>query len=87
MMVRKKVSMLNTGMIVGELAVSVTSSTAIATSINAEPLVTALITFGVSLVTLVGGELIKFLVTYFKKKTEELEKSKTKKEKQNENKK
>ena len=66
--------MVNTAYAVGELAVSVTSSTAIATSVDASPLLTALITFGVSVVTLVGGELIKFLVAYFKKKTDELEK-------------
>ena len=66
--------MTNVAYAVGELAVSVTGSTAIATSVDASPLLTALITFGVSVVTLVGGELIKFLVAYFKKKTDELEK-------------
>lgn len=77
--------MINTAYAVGELAVSVTSSTAIATSVDASPLLTALITFGVSIVTLVGGELIKFLVAYFKKKTDELEKPKKKGSKKYEN--
>lgn len=62
----------NAFIISGELATSTIASTAVATSINAEPLLTALITFGVSLVTLAGGELVKFLVTYLQKKTKEL---------------
>lgn len=69
----------NIGYIASELAVSFAGSTAIATSVDASPLLTALITFGVSVVTLVGGEVIKFLVAYFKKKTDELEKPKKKK--------
>ena len=64
---------MNSGvMAVTELAVSTGTSMAVATSVNAEPFLTALITFGVSLVTLVGGELIKFLVAYLKKKTNDL---------------
>lgn len=62
-----------------ELAVSAGSSLAICTSVDASPLLTALITFGVSLVTMVGGELVKYLVAYFKKKREELEKKEEKK--------
>lgn len=62
----------NAYIISGELATSTIASTAVATSINAEPLLTALITFGVSLVTLAGGELVKFLVTYLQKKTKQL---------------
>ena len=76
--------MINANYVLGELAVSTTTSAVVSTSIDASPLVTALITFGVSVVTLVGGELIKFLVAYFKKKTEDLEK---KGSKRNENKK
>ena len=76
--------MSNAGYVLGELAVSTTTSAVVSTSIDASPLITALITFGVSVVTLVGGELIKFLVAYFKKKTEDLEKKGTK---ENENKK
>lgn len=57
-----------------EIAIATISTTAVATSINAEPLVTALIGFGVSLVTMVGGELVKFLVAYFKKKTKDITK-------------
>lgn len=74
----------NALIISGELATSTITSTAVATSINAEPLITALITFGVSIVTLAGGELVKFLVSYLQKKTKELqqpeEKDKDKKE-------
>lgn len=78
---------MNTGVLVtSELAVSTGTSLAVATSVNAEPLLTALITFGVSLVTIVGGELVKFLVAYLKKKTSDLNKDKEK-EKENEDKK
>ena len=55
------------------LAISTVSTTAIATSVNAEPLLTALIGFGVSLVTMAGGELVKFLVAWLKKKREDVE--------------
>ena len=48
-------------------------STAIATGINAEPLITALITFAVSLITLVGTELVKYLVSFLKKKRQDIE--------------
>lgn len=68
--------MTNSLMFLGELGVSVGVSTTIATNISVEPLITALITFGVSVVTLVGGELIKWLVAFFKKKTSDLEKKK-----------
>lgn len=56
----------------GEIAVATATTTAVATSVNAEPLLTALIGLGVSIVTMVGGELVKFLVAYFKKKTKDL---------------
>lgn len=46
-------------------------STGISAAVSFDPLLTALITFGVSLVTLVGGELIKYLVAVLKKKTKE----------------
>lgn len=59
-----------------ELGVSVGASNIAAQAVSADALLTALITFGVSIVTLVGGELVKFLVAYFKKKTDELNKSK-----------
>lgn len=58
--------------ILGEIAVATATTTAVATSVNAEPLLTALIGLGVSIVTMVGGELVKFLVAYFKKKTKDL---------------
>lgn len=60
-------------LVLGELAVSTSATTIVATSVNAEPLLTALIGFGISLVTIVGGELIKFLVAFLKNKREKLE--------------
>ena len=68
-----------------EFAVSTGTSMAVATSVDATPLLTALISFGVSAVTIVGGELIKFLVAYLKKKTNDLKEGEG--EKENENKK
>lgn len=59
-------------LIVGEIAFSTATTTMVATSVNAEPLLTALIGLGVSIVTMVGGELVKFLVAFFKKKTKDL---------------
>ena len=59
-------------MVTAELATSTITTTAIATSVNAEPLLTALIGLGVSIVTMVGGELVKFLVAFLKKKTKDL---------------
>lgn len=70
----------NNLIITTEIATSTIGSTAICNSINAEPLLTALITFGVSIVTLVGGELVKFLVTFLQKKRKELEDDKPKDE-------
>lgn len=77
---------MNTNILLGELAVSTTTSAVVCTSVDASPLLTALITFGVSLVTIVGGELIKFLVAFLKKKTQELDNQK-KGNQENENKK
>ena len=59
-------------LLLGEVAFSTATTTAVATSVNAEPLLTALIGLGVSIVTMVGGELVKFLVAFFKKKTKDL---------------
>ena len=66
-----------------EYAVAVGASTVTATAVNADALITALITFGVSLVTLAGGELIKYLVAFFKKKTDDLNKDEKKGEDDN----
>lgn len=77
---------MNSSIVVTEVAVASGSGFAIATSVNAEPLLTALITLGTTIVTMVGGELVKFLVAYFKKKTNDL-KEKDKGENENENKK
>ena len=63
----------NTLLFMGELATASGISYAINTGIDASPLISVAITFGVSLITLVGGELIKFLVAYFKNKTKQLE--------------
>ena len=59
-------------LLTSEIAVSSVTSGTIAYAVDASPLLTALITFGVSIVTLVGGEIVKYLVAYFKKKTKEL---------------
>lgn len=59
-------------LITSEVAVSTITSGVVSIAVDASPLLTALITFGVSVVTLVGGEIIKYLVAYFKKKTQEL---------------
>lgn len=56
-----------------EVGVAATTGTTIATAVDASPLLTALISLGVTIVTVVGAELVKFLVAFFKKKTEELE--------------
>ena len=61
----------NSLLITGELATSVGVSSIVSNAISAEPLLTALITFGVSIVTLVGGELIKFLIAFLQRKTNE----------------
>ena len=52
-----------------ELVVATAATTTVAMSINAEPLLTALIGLGVSLVTVVGGEVVKFLVAFIRNKT------------------
>ena len=57
-----------------ETAIAGSTSAVVATAVNAEPLITALISFGTAIVTIVGGELIKFLVAWFKKKTDNLNK-------------
>lgn len=64
-----------------EIGVAATASTVVATSVDASPLWTALISLGVTIVTVVGAELVKYLVAFFKKKTEELE-NKNSKDKQ-----
>ena len=63
-----------------ELGVATGTSIIVAESLQLDNLWTALISFAVSLITIVGGELIKFLLAYFKKKTQELEKKEEKKD-------
>lgn len=58
--------------LVSEIGIATATTAIVATSVNAEPLITALIGFGVSVVTMVGGEVVKYLVAFFKKKTKEL---------------
>ena len=65
---------MNALFITGELAVSTTVSSILATAYSLDDLKTVLITFAVSLVSVVGGELIKFLVEFFKNKTQEQKK-------------
>ena len=60
-----------------EMGVATTASTGVALAVNAEPLLTALIALGISLVTVVGGELVKYLTAWLKNKREKLEKEKT----------
>lgn len=76
--------MMNSSIIVSEIAVASGSGFAIATSVNAEPLLTALITLGTTIVTMVGGELVKFLVAYLKNKTKKYENKEDKKKGDNE---
>lgn len=68
--------------VLAEFAVSAGASTAICAGADTSPLLTALITFGVSIITMVGGELIKYLVAYFKNKTKKLELEEKKLEKE-----
>ena len=56
-----------------ELGVATTTSLVVAESLKLDNLWTALITFGISIITVVGGEFIKFLVAFFRKKTKDLE--------------
>lgn len=60
--------------------VSCVASFAIAENIDTSPLYTALITFGVSFITMIGGELIKFIVTFFKAKTKKYKEQLTEEE-------
>lgn len=65
---------METALLASELAVATGVTTAVSMSVSAEPLLTAAIGFGVSLLTMVGGELVKYLVAFFKAKREKLEK-------------
>ena len=67
-----------------EFITSASISTGICTSVDTTPLLTAVITFGVTLVTVVGSELIKFLVSYIRKKKQDLGLEETKDEQKKE---
>lgn len=78
-----------------ELAVSSSVSFAVSQSANFDTLTTALITFGVSLITIAGGELIKVIVSFLQSKKRKFDqeniiekkpKKKTEKEKEEEKK-
>ena len=64
-----------------KLGISTTSAIIITEAVNLDYLWTALITFAVSLITLAGGELVKYLVAFFKKKTKDLENESEEKDK------
>lgn len=51
-----------------EFAISSSVSFAVSQSANFDTLTTALITFGVSLITIAGGELIKVIVSFLQSK-------------------
>lgn len=61
--------------VLAKLGVAIPTSVIVAESLELNSLWTALVSFAVSIVTIVGGELIKFLVAWFKKKTQDIEKS------------
>ena len=56
-----------------EVGVAATASTVVATSVDASPLLTALISLGVTIVTVVGSELVKFMVAFLKSKRKKYE--------------
>ena len=64
---------MNTALITGEVVVATTTATILTETLNLDSLYTALVSFAVSLVTIVGGELIKYLSSYLKNKTKKLE--------------
>lgn len=63
-----------------KLGASFGISSAICVTENTQPLITAAITFGVSLLSVVGGELIKLLVAYLKNKRAKYEQKEDKKD-------
>lgn len=63
--------MVNTTLV--EIGVGAAASTAVSTAVNAEPLLTALISLGVTIVTVVGAELVKFLVAWLQNKRKKLD--------------
>lgn len=72
---------MNSGAIASiEISVATAASSAVGISAQLEPLITAVIAFAISLVTIVGGELVKYLVAYLKKKREDLDKDSEKKD-------
>lgn len=63
-----------------EVAVSTGATTAVATSVSAEPILTALIGLAVSIITVLSTEGVKLLVAWFKKRREDIEGEDNKKE-------
>lgn len=64
---------MNTGLFVSEVLCASGVSAVASTVVNADTLITALITLGVSIVTVLGGELVRFLTTYIQNKRKKLE--------------
>lgn len=66
---------------VAEFGTSFIVSSVLSEVLSLDNLWTALITFAISLITVAGGELIKFVVAYLKKKTNDIESTDKKEEK------
>ena len=58
-----------------QILTSASTSMVVSTAVDASPLLTALITLGVSIVTAVGAEAVKYVVALIKSKTKKLEES------------
>lgn len=56
-----------------EVAVSSVTASAISDAVSMDNLTTALITLAISVVTVVGGELVKFMVKWIRSKEEDLD--------------
>ena len=67
--------------VLAKLGIAIPTSLIVAESLELNSLWTALVSFAVSIITIVGGEIIKFLVAYFKNKTEKLEQKDNEEEK------
>lgn len=61
------------GIAIAEIGVSTAATGIIASSVSADSLLTVLIGFATAFVTVVGGEVIKFLTAFLKAKTKKYE--------------
>lgn len=57
-----------------QIGISTGGSVVVSTAVSADPLLTALITLGVSLITILSTEGVKLLASWLKAKREEIEK-------------